>query len=191
MIQGLAENGYAEESFRAFEEMERTSSFAPNELIFLSVLFACAHCGLVDKGLTYFNSMEKVYEIKPNERHCTCVVDMLSRSGRLHEAEKFMKSMSFKPDANAWSSLLSGCKTHGNEKLGAMASEKLSELAEANPRGYVLLSNIYASGGRWDDAMNTRNLMRERGIKKNGGCSWIELRDEVHMFYSQDESHSQ
>lgn len=191
MIKGLAENGYAEESLRLFEEMERTSSCAPNELIFLSVLFACSHCGLVDKGLKYFNSMEKDYGIKPNGRHYTCVVDMLSRSGRLYEAEKFMKSMPFEPEANAWSSLLSGCKTYGNEKLGAMASEKLSELAKANPRGYVLLSNIYASGGRWIDAMNTRNLMRERGIKKHGGCSWIEVRDTVHLFYSQDESHSQ
>lgn len=191
MIQGLAENGFAEESVRLFEEMEHTSSIAPNELILLSVLFACSHCGLVDKGLGYFNSMEKVYGIRPNERHYTCVVDMLSRSGRLYEAEKFIMSMPYEPEANAWAALLSGCNTYGNEALAARAAEKLSELAETKPGGYVLLSNIYASGGRWLDVENTRNLMNEKGIKKSGGCSWFELRNQVHLFYSQDETHTQ
>lgn len=191
MIQGLAENGFAEESLQLFEEMEHTSSISPNELILLSVLFACSHCGLVDKGLAYFNSMVKVYGITPNERHYSCVVDMLSRSGRLYEAEKFIMSMPNEPQANAWAALLSGCKTYGNEKLAARASEKLSEFAEGKPGGYVLLSNIYASGGRWVDAMNMRNLMSQKGIKKSGGCSWIELRSQVHLFYSQDESHTQ
>ncbi|KAL8459427.1 hypothetical protein ACS0TY_036786 [Phlomoides rotata] len=192
MIQGLAENGLAEESLRLFEEMEQTSSkIAPNELILLSVLFACSHCGLVDKGLSYFSSMEKVYGIKPNERHYACVADMLSRSGRLHEAEKFIMSMPFEPQANVWAALLSGCKTYGNEALAARTAEKLSELADTKPGGYVLLSNIYASGGRWLDAMNTRNLMSQKGIKKTGGCSWIELRNQAHLFYSQDETHPQ
>lgn len=192
MIQGLAENGFAEESLHLFEEIEHTSSkFVPNELILLSVLFACSHCGLVDKGLSYFSSMEKVYGIKPNKRHYACVADMLSRSGRLNEAEKFIMSMPFEPEANVWAALLSGCKTYGNEALAARAAEKLSELAETKPGGYVLLSNIYASGGRWLDAMNTRNLMNQKGIKKIGGCSWIELRNQVHLFYSQDETHPQ
>ncbi|KAK6153078.1 hypothetical protein DH2020_012717 [Rehmannia glutinosa] len=191
MIQGLSENGFAEESLRLFEEMEKKSSIAPNELILLSVLFACSHCGLVDKGLSYFNSMEKVYGIRPNERHYTSVVDMLSRSGRLFEAEEFIKSMPLEPEANAWAALLSGCKTFGNETLAGRVAEKLSGIVETKPGGYVLLSNIYASEGRWEDVMSTRNLMNQKGIKKSGGCSWIELRNQVHLFYSQDETHTQ
>ncbi|KAK4409936.1 putative pentatricopeptide repeat-containing protein [Sesamum angolense] len=191
MIQGLAENGFAEESLHLFEEMERNSSVPPNELVLLSVLFACSHCGLVDKGLSYFNSMEEVYGIKPNERHYTSVVDMLSRSGRLCEAEEFIRNMPYEAEANAWAALLSGCKTFGNETLAKRTAEKLSELAETKPGGYILLSNIYASGGRWVDVMSTRELMNQKGIKKSGGCSWIELRNRVHLFYSQDETHTQ
>ncbi|PIN04914.1 hypothetical protein CDL12_22550 [Handroanthus impetiginosus] len=190
MIQGLAENGFAEESLRLFEQMELTSSIPPNELILLSVLFACSHCGLVDKGLHYFNSMEKVYGIKPNERHYTTVVDMLARSGRLSEAEKFIESLPNEPEANTWAALLSGCKIYGEERLAERAAEKLSVAAEKKPGGYVLLSNIYASGGRWIDVMNTRNLMNQKGVKKSGGCSWIEMRNQVHMFYSQVEIHT-
>ncbi|KAL1531622.1 DNA helicase [Salvia divinorum] len=191
MIQGLAENGFAEESLQRFEEMGNASSIAPNELIFLSVLFACSHCGLVDKGFAHFNSMERVYGIRPNQRHYTCVVDMLSRAGRLREAEEFIATMPCQPEANAWSALLSGCRTYGDEELGSRASERLAELAEAKPGAYVLLSNSYASGGRWVDAMNTRDVMSRKGIKKSGGCSWMELRNRVHLFYSQDESHDQ
>ncbi|KAJ4729268.1 putative Pentatricopeptide repeat-containing protein [Melia azedarach] len=185
MIQGLAENGYAEESLILFEEMEKTS-VTPNEVMLLSVLFACSHSGLVDKGLKYFNSMETVYHIKPKGRHYTCLVDMLSRSGRLSEAEDCINSMPFQPEYNAWAALLSGCKTYKNEEIAERAAKKLWELAEKNSAGYVLLSNIYASAGRWIDVMNVRKLMKDKGLRKSGGCSWVEVRNQVCSFYSED-----
>ncbi|KAE8720114.1 putative ATP-dependent DNA helicase HFM1-like [Hibiscus syriacus] len=112
MIQGLAESGLAKESLSLFGEIERSSSVAPNELMLLSILFAYSHCGLVDKGLKFFGEMESVYGIRPKGRHYTCVVDMLSRSGRLYEAEELINSMPFQPEANALAALLSGCKTY-------------------------------------------------------------------------------
>lgn len=190
MIQGLAENGFAEESLALYEQMEQTTSFSPNEHILLAVLFACSHCGLVDKGLYHFNSMQKVYGVKPNERHYTCVVDMLSRSGRLLEAENFVSSIPYEPEANMWAALLSGCRTYGNEIMAERVSRKLSESAEKKSGGYVLLSNVYASAGRWMDVLNTRKSMQDKGLKKSGGFSWIEVRNQRHLFYSLDGSHT-
>ncbi|XP_021598933.2 pentatricopeptide repeat-containing protein At2g13600 [Manihot esculenta] len=191
MIQGLAESGFAEESLNLFEEMEKASSIALNEFMLLSVLFACSHCGLVDKGLRYFNSMETIYGLKPQGKHYTCIVDMLSRAGRLLEAERFINSMPFQPETNAWAALLSGCKTYKNEEIAERTARKLWEIAEKNPAGYVLLSNIYASAGRWKDVLNVRKLMKEKGLKKSGGCSLVEVKDHVHSFYSGDGTHSQ
>ncbi|KAJ8750112.1 hypothetical protein K2173_014027 [Erythroxylum novogranatense] len=191
MLQGLAESGFVEESLKLFQEMERSSSVSPNELMLLSVLFACSHSGLVDKGLEYFNSMETVYGIKPKARHYTFVVDMLCRAGRLSEAEDFIESMPFQPETNAWAALLSGCKTYKKEVLAEKVANKLSKMAEKNPAACVLLSNIYASSGRWKDVVNVRKLMKEKNLKKSGGCSWVELRNQVHSFYSEDGSHSQ
>ncbi|XP_052197862.1 pentatricopeptide repeat-containing protein At2g13600-like [Diospyros lotus] len=194
MIQGLAENGFAEESLVLFEEMDRTSSVTPNELTLLAVLFACSHCGLVDKGLWYFNSMEKVYGIKPKSRHYTCLVDMLARSGRLFEAEQVIGSMLGQPDTNTWAALLSGHRIHmdeNSEMVAERTARKLFEIEEKKSRGYVLLSNIYASAGRWIDVSNTRKLMKEKGLKKSSGCSWLEVRNQIHLFYSQDGNHSQ
>ncbi|KAL4568349.1 hypothetical protein LXL04_023959 [Taraxacum kok-saghyz] len=186
MIQGLAENGYAKESLDLFEEMEKNSHIKPNELILLAILFACSHCGLVNKGLDYFNSMETVYNIKPNERHYTCVVDMLARSGRVSQAEEVMSSMACEPEASAWGALLSGCRTYGEEEIAERVGLKMMEKKAG---GYVLLSNVYASSGRWGEVMETRRLMKEKGVKKSGGCSWIEVRNKLHLFYSQDGTH--
>lgn len=194
MIQGLAESGFAEESVALFEEMEKTSSIPPNELMLLSALFACSHCGLVDKGLQYFRAMETVYGLKPKGRHYTCVIDMLSRSGRLYEAEEFLNNMPFQPETNSFAALLNGCKIYKNEEIAERTARKLCELAEKSSflsAGYVLLSNIYASAGRWIDVSNIRKLMREKGLKKNTGCSWIEVRNHVHCFHSEDGEHSQ
>ncbi|XP_042496377.1 pentatricopeptide repeat-containing protein At2g13600-like [Macadamia integrifolia] len=189
MIQGLADNGLAEDSLNLFDEMERTSNVAPSGLMFLAVLFACSHFGLVEKGFKYFESMEKVYGIKPTGRHYTCIVDLLARSGHLREAENFIKAMPFQPEANAWAALLSGCSVYKNEEIAERTAKKIWELLEENSAGYVLLSNIYASAERWSDVSRVRKLMREKGLKKIGGCSWIEVRNQVHSFYS-DGSHS-
>ncbi|KAJ0692631.1 putative tetratricopeptide-like helical domain superfamily [Helianthus annuus] len=188
MIQGLAENGYGEESLELFQQMEKTTCIKPNELILLALLFACSHCGLVDKGLHYFNLMETVYKIKPNERHYTCVVDMLSRSGRVREAEDLIKSMPCEPEVNAWAALLSGCKTYGEDEIAERTAATIQGLAEQKSGGYVLLSNVYASAGKWREVLKTRKLMKERGLKKSGGCSWIEVRNKLHLFYAQDAS---
>ncbi|GMH12726.1 hypothetical protein Nepgr_014567 [Nepenthes gracilis] len=189
MIQGLAENGFPEDSILVFEEMERRSTVFPNELMLLPLLFACSHCRLIDKGLWYFNSMEKTYGIKPNSRHYSCMVDLLSRSGRFSDAENLIRNMPFKPEYDAWASLLSGCSTFGDEDIAERSSMVFLELAEENPAGYVLLANVYASCGRWIDVSNIRTLMMEKKLTKDRGCSWIEIRDRVHSFCSDDRAH--
>nr|XP_043639648.1 pentatricopeptide repeat-containing protein At2g13600-like [Erigeron canadensis] len=190
MIKGLAENGFAKDSLELFQEMEKTTCIKPNELIFLAILFACSHCGLVNKGLHYFNSMETLYKIKPNKRHYTCVVDMLSRAGRVNDAEKLIMSMPCEPEVSAWAALLSGCKTYGEDEIAERTAAKIQKLAEKTSGGYVLLSNVYASARKWPEVEKTRKLMNEIGLKKNGGCSWIEIRNEFNLFYSQDETHT-
>ncbi|KAH0464187.1 hypothetical protein IEQ34_006973 [Dendrobium chrysotoxum] len=188
MIQGLADSGLAEESLALFEDMKKTD-INPSEPMFLSILFACSHCRLVDKGFHYFESMDKVYGITPKERHYTAMVDLLSRAGLLREAEDFIKKMPIQPEANTWAALLSGCVTHGNDGIGERAAKMVIELERQSTAGYVLLSNIYASVGRWKDVAKVRTLMRETGITKGGGCSWIQIRDCFHAFYSWDSNH--
>jgi len=60
-----------------------------------------------------------------------------------------------------------------------------------NTSSYVLLSNIYSAAGKWDDATKVRKIMKDREVKKKPGCSWIEVKNRVHAFMSEDRSHPQ
>jgi hypothetical protein len=53
----------------------------------------------------------------------------------------------------------------------------------------ILLLNIYGAREMWSSAASVRGLMKERGLKKETGCSWIELKGEVVSFSSNDNSH--
>jgi hypothetical protein len=117
------------------------------------------------------------------------MVDLLGRAGRLEEAKDFIVNMPILPNSSMWGALLGACRIHGNVELGQHAAECLFALEPHNPAPYVLLSNMYAAAGRWKEVTRLRVLMKERGIKKEPGCSWIEVKNRVHAFLVGDKSH--
>jgi len=46
--------------------------------------------------------------------------------------------------------------------------------------------NIYAEANRWADVARLRTLMKEKGLKKTPGCSWINIEKKVHKFFAGD-----
>ncbi|XP_057869583.2 pentatricopeptide repeat-containing protein At3g24000, mitochondrial isoform X2 [Cryptomeria japonica] len=190
MIAGYAQHGQGKEALQLFEQMLE-QGMKPNHITFVSVLSACSHVGLIDEGLRYFHSMDSNHGITPRMEHYACTVDILGRAGRLDEAKEFIYKMPFKPDGTVWRTLLSACANFGKIELGIHAAECLIELEPEEDAAYVLLSNIYASAGRWNDRSNLRKMMRDKGLKKEPGCSWIELKNIVHVFNADDMSHPQ
>lgn len=190
MIVGLAQNGNAKEALSLFEEM-LVAGEKPDHVTMIGVLSACGHAGLVDEGRIYFQLMIEVYGLVPQRDHYTCMVDLLGRSGLLNEAWQFVKSMPIEPDCVLWGSLLGACRVHRNVEMGKLVAHKILELDPSNSGPYVLLSNIYAAMGRWADVMNTRKLMRQRGVVKQPGCSWVEIKGKVHVFMVKDKNHFQ
>eukprot|EP01018_Ginkgo_biloba_P013189 Gb_32450 [translate_table: standard] len=190
MIAGYAMHGCSKEALILFEQMQ-DSGINPNNVTLVSVLSACCHAGLVDKGWHYFYSMSQYYHITPEMEHYVCMVDLLGRAGQLDEAQTFIDKMPIKPDATVWKCLLGACRVHSNIELGEHVAERLFELDPQNAGPYVLLSNIYAAAGRWDDSENVRKMMKDRRVKKMSGCSWIEVNKKVHTFLVGDRSHPQ
>ncbi|GMY07065.1 pentatricopeptide repeat-containing protein At2g22410, mitochondrial-like [Fagus crenata] len=174
VISGLAVNGFADSALELFSQMLR-DGVQPTHGAFVGILLACSHAGLVDKGLEYFESMEKVHRLTPEMKHYGCVVDILSRSGNLDRAYLFIKKMPIVPDVVVWRILLSACKLHGNMVLAEIARNKLLELEPGNSGNYVLSSHAYASSYRWDDVIKMRELMEESNVQKPFGCSSIEV----------------
>eukprot|EP01018_Ginkgo_biloba_P027290 Gb_25582 [translate_table: standard] len=190
MIVGCAQNGHGMESLQLFETMVR-GGMIPDDIAFIGVLSACSHAGLVDEGLRYFNLMSQDYGISPGTDHYACMVDLLGRAGLLNEAKDFMNNMPFKPNSSMWGALLGACRNHGNIDLGKHAAECLLELEPQMAAPYVVLSNIYAAAGRWGEAAYIRKMLKDTGVKKKAGCSWIQVKNRVHLFVVEDRSHPQ
>eukprot|EP01018_Ginkgo_biloba_P008643 Gb_28762 [translate_table: standard] len=190
MIFGYAQHGCGKDALQLFEQMQQ-AGMKPNHITFVGVLSACSHVGLVDKGLYYFDCMSGDYGVTPIAEHYTCIVDLLGRAGRLDEAERFINRMPFEPGAVMWRTLLGACRIHGNMELGKHAAECVFELEPQDNATYVLLSNIYAAVCRWDDVWMVRKMMKDKGVKKEPGLSWIEVKNEMHVFVAGDKSHPQ
>lgn len=170
IILGFALNGKGEFSIDLFMEMER-ENMKPNYATFVAILTACVHSGLLEKGRELFSSMAEEYEIQPKLEHFGCMVDLLGRGGCVEEAHNLIKSMPMQPSATLWGALLGACRTHGNLKLAEVAVKELISLEPWNSGNYVLLSNILAEEGKWEDVENVRRWMRELSVKKAPGRS--------------------
>lgn len=188
LVSGYAQIGKAKETIELFERMI-AKGIKPDQVTFIGVLSACSRAAMVEKGYYYFNSMINDYQIEPVTDHYTCMIDLLSRAGRLEEAEDFIKSMPCCPDAIGWATLLSSCRVHGNIKMAKWAAESLIELDPHNPASYVLLLNMHATKRNWEEVAQLRKTMRDHGVRKEPGCSWIKYNNKVHIFSADDQSH--
>ncbi|XP_065851397.1 pentatricopeptide repeat-containing protein At1g08070, chloroplastic-like [Euphorbia lathyris] len=188
MISGFATHGSADMALNLFSRMTN-EGFIPDAITFVGVLSACNHAGLVNLGRQYFSRMTQDYKVRPKLEHYGCMIDLLGRAGLFDETENLMKNMEVKPDAAIWSSLLGACRVHGRIQMAEFAARHLSELEPENPGVYVLLSNIYARAGRWEDVARIRTRIKDRGMKKVPGCSSIEVDSIVHEFVVSDKTH--
>ncbi|XP_058110832.1 pentatricopeptide repeat-containing protein At1g08070, chloroplastic-like [Magnolia sinica] len=188
MIGGLAVNGFAMEAIDLYVKMKETG-VKPNDITFVALLTACTHAGLVELGCGFFESIRSDHKIAPKVEHYACIVDLFCKSGRLVEAYEFICKMEVEPNVVIWGTLLSACRIHSNLELAERAVEKLLVLEPENSGNYVLLSNMYAGAGRWEESLKTRVLMREKRVQKTAAYSWIEVEDRVHKFLVGDSSH--
>jgi pentatricopeptide repeat protein len=188
IILGLAVNGHGEEAIDMFHRMIRVSE-APDEVTFIGVLTACTHAGLVDKGREFFRSMIHSYKIAPNVVHYGCMIDLLARAGNITEALETIEQMPVTPNATILGTLLAACRVHDNLDIGELVAKRLLELDPENSMVYILLSHMYAKSNRWEDVRRVRHSIMEKGIKKEPGCSLIEMNGTIHEFVAGDHSH--
>src|SRR5262249_50744397 len=76
LIAGYDKDDSFASSCGTFECM-KGAGVEPNEVTFLSLLSACSHTGLVNKGVEFFESMNKEYGIRPKIDHFVTMIDLL------------------------------------------------------------------------------------------------------------------
>ncbi|KAE8698751.1 Pentatricopeptide repeat-containing protein [Hibiscus syriacus] len=190
IIMAYAIHGFGRISIQLFHEMIE-NSIKPNKSTFVSLLSACSISGMVDEGWEYFNSMERDYGIDPGIEHFGCMLDLIGRTGNLDQAKHFIEEMPLVPTARIWGSLLSASRKTNDIELAEAASKHALSQEHDNTGCYILLSNMYAEAGRWEDVEKIKTLMIQEGIAKTMGCSAVEKDYKVHRFVDQDGSNAE
>ncbi|XP_020596806.1 pentatricopeptide repeat-containing protein At2g40720 [Phalaenopsis equestris] len=185
MIAGYGSHGLCLKAMDLFDEMKQLK-IVPDGTSFLSLISACSHSGLVEEGHKFYDSMINGYRIKPTMEHYANIVDLFSRAGCLNEAYRFIKAMPVEPDPSIWLCFLIACRTHRVSHLGEIASDQIIKRKPQESESYTQVLNFYGEMGLLEKAASLRFQMKEAGVIKNPGCSWIEVMDKVHVFYSGD-----
>ncbi|KAF8399717.1 hypothetical protein HHK36_015587 [Tetracentron sinense] len=190
MILGFGMHGCMVEMFALFDKMI-AEAMRPDHITFTAILSGCSHAGRVDEGWKHFRSMVEDYELEPELEHYTCMVDLLGRAGHLDQAYDLIMDMPCVPDARIWGSLLGSCRNHSDEWLTERVAKHVFGLDPTSVGYRVLLANIYEGFGKWNEVTRIRADMKDLGLKKRPGCSWIEVNNKVHIFIAGDQSHHQ
>lgn len=173
MIYGCGINGKVSDAVELFEQMVG-ESIDPNLATYTGILTAYNHAGLVEEGYRCFKSM-KDNGLVPSVDHYGIMVDLLGRAGWLDEAYRLIMNMPMQPNAGVWGALLLACRLHGNVKLGEIAAQHCIKLESETAGYYSLLSGIYATVGKWNDAKKLTTGVEGKKIIKIPGCSWTQL----------------
>uniref|UniRef100_A0A3N7FZF7 DYW domain-containing protein n=1 Tax=Populus trichocarpa TaxID=3694 RepID=A0A3N7FZF7_POPTR len=188
IIGGLAMHGRARDALDHFWRMQQ-AGVTPSDVVYIGVLSACSHAGLVEEGRSIYYHMVNIVGLLPRIEHYGCMVDLLGRAGCLEEAEQLILNMPVKPDDVILKALLGACKMHGNIEMGERIAKILMGWYPHDSGSYVALSNMFASEGNWEGVVKVRLKMKELDIRKDPGCSWIELDGVIHEFLVEDDSH--
>ncbi|KAL4368911.1 hypothetical protein GQ457_05G007940 [Hibiscus cannabinus] len=175
LISAFAQHGEGKEAIHFFKAMKGAGGVKPDQATFTALLSACSHAGLVDDATWILNSMVNEYGFAPGEDHLSCMVDLLGRAGYLDEAERVIDSEHIEPHSNIWWAMFSACAAHSNLRLARIIAKFLLEAEQNNPSVYVLLSNTYAAAGQWEEAARVRESMKNVGVTKQPGSSWISV----------------
>ncbi|XP_074370834.1 pentatricopeptide repeat-containing protein At1g18485 [Apium graveolens] len=188
LISGYGIHGRGKEALNLFREMQMLG-FKPDAFTYIGVLMACNHMGLIEEGMKCLNEMQVLHGVEPKLEHYACVIDMLGRAGRFTDAIKLIQDMHVEPDAAIWNSLLSSCRFRGELHLGKQFGDKLLQLEPNKPENYILLSNLFAGFGKWDDVRRIRLKMKKLGLEKeDAGSSWIEVEGKTYNFVAGDKT---
>ncbi|XVE82789.1 hypothetical protein DITRI_Ditri16bG0033700 [Diplodiscus trichospermus] len=171
MINGYRLHGDARGALELFSKM-KLSGVSRDAITYSSLLSACSHAGLVEKSQRVFNSMVED-GVSPTTEHYACMVDLLGRTGHLQEAYDMVNRLPFKPSVCMLESLLGACKIYGNVELGERMFQMLSKMYPQNSESYLMLHNIYAAAGKWEDANTIRSIMEGRLLRKVPGFSQV------------------
>uniref|UniRef100_A0A0A9G2P4 Pentatricopeptide repeat-containing protein n=1 Tax=Arundo donax TaxID=35708 RepID=A0A0A9G2P4_ARUDO len=172
MIVGLSVHGHSYDALELFNSM----NIEPDHVTFVGLLTACSHSGLVNAGIDYFNSMIEDYKILPNVKHYGCMIDMLCRYGKVHEAYQIIKDMPIKANSVLWKMVMAACRVHGHFDLADKAFHELHQFMPMDDGDVITVSNVYAQTEQWYDVEHLRTNVIRQSVLKHAAHSQVYVR---------------
>eukprot|EP00253_Pinus_taeda_P032881 PITA_32881 len=156
MILGYGLHGQSKDAIALFSQLEQTG-MKSDDITFICILSACSHAGLVDEGR---KTSTVEIEITALGQGWSTIYVWLTFLGEV----------------------VISMRIHCNIELAEYVAKHHLKLESNNTGCYVLLSNIYAAAERWHDVAKVRTMIKIKGLKKNPGQIWIEIKNSVHTF---------
>lgn len=176
IISGFAYNGNFNEAIKLFKQLKTEKDLKPDGITYLHLLLACLHNQIpLQVAMQYFESMTEEYGIEPTAEHCCSMIQLMGQRGEVWQAARMIYELGFGSSGLVWKALLGACGACGDLKVAEVAARKVIELEGHSEFVYVTMSNMYACYGKWGDVSSVRKVMSVRGLRKGGGCSWIQL----------------
>ncbi|XVE89294.1 hypothetical protein DITRI_Ditri19aG0191000 [Diplodiscus trichospermus] len=172
LIAGYGKHGYGHKAMAIYEKME-CEGMKPNDVTFLSLLFAYSHTGLINKRSKLFNAMVNKYKILPRAKHLSCMVDLFARGGQLEATYNLINEMNIEPTSSVWGAVLGASNIYGNIHIGEATATHLFNMDPEKSVNYIALAGMYAKADAWENAWETRKLMDKRSALKDLGYSLL------------------
>lgn len=125
IILGCCHNHRGKEALELFVMME-AEGVKPDHVTLKGILLACVEEGLVEFGTECFKSLSSKYHVLPRLEHYSCMIELYSRHGSMHELDNFMRTMNIEPTLPMLESVLDACQKNEWAILGEWITEKIN-----------------------------------------------------------------
>ncbi|KAK1266755.1 Pentatricopeptide repeat-containing protein [Acorus gramineus] len=172
MISGYTNNGKGERAIKLFRRMclERVK---PDEFTFVAVVNAASGLANMSYGLQFHNHIIKMgFGTEPYVLNG--LLDMYAKCGSINEARKLFDEIECR-DVVCWNAMISRYAQHGHAEAALHVYKQIISIESKDSGSRVLLSNILASKGMWDESETVREGMEMGGVAKEPGFSWITM----------------
>mmetsp|Transcript_10702 Transcript_10702/g.17615 ORF Transcript_10702/g.17615 Transcript_10702/m.17615 type:complete len:729 (+) Transcript_10702:59-2245(+) len=112
MIKGHSQAGDVDGAFGVLDRMKQDTSLKPDEIMYNSLLDACAQRGLTSEGLRLLEEMQG-NAVQPTNFTLSVVVKLMNRSRRVDQAFDLVREISerygFQPNVHVYTNLIQAC----------------------------------------------------------------------------------
>mmetsp|Transcript_63413 Transcript_63413/g.176439 ORF Transcript_63413/g.176439 Transcript_63413/m.176439 type:complete len:629 (+) Transcript_63413:81-1967(+) len=168
LAKGFCMSGEISKAEDVMERMQMTTGLQPDDIFYHSLLDGCAEHGLVEKGASILERMEKD-QLKPSKYSMSIISKMMVKANRVRDGcawvEKLSRKHGIAVGTNIFLGLVNACKGHEDRAAAAGLFRQMVLSGERPEKwGYnVLLKGCVCTGSPAEAAAGVRPVLAAGG----------------------------